>query len=36
MKGDKLTPLFSFLDDQPIKRAITSIEWSPKVIIIKY
>jgi hypothetical protein len=31
MKGDKITNLFSFMDEQPVKRAITSIEWSPKV-----
>lgn len=32
-KGDKIMPLFAFSDTEPIKRAITSIEWSPKVNI---
>lgn len=32
LKGDKITPLFTFQDNEPFKRAITSIEWSPKVI----
>lgn len=33
IKGDKITQMFTFQDDIPLKRAITSIEWSPKVII---
>lgn len=31
LKGDKITSLFTFQDNEPPKRAITSIEWSPKV-----
>ena len=31
VKGDKITQMFTFQDDLPLKRAITSIEWSPKV-----
>ena len=34
VKGDKITQLFTFQDDIPLKRAITSIEWSPKVRIM--
>jgi hypothetical protein len=34
LKGDKVTSLFTFQDNEPMKRAITSIEWSPKVSLI--
>lgn len=30
VKGDKITSLFTFEDGEPLRRAITSIEWSPK------
>lgn len=33
LKGDKITSMFTFQDNEPLKRAITSIEWSPKVCI---
>jgi hypothetical protein len=31
LKGDKITALFTFQDNEPLRRAITSLEWSPKV-----
>lgn len=35
-KNDKLTQMFTFMDNEPMKRAITSIEWSPKVNLSLY
>ena len=34
LKGDKITSLFTFQDNEPLNRTITSIEWSPKVNIL--
>jgi len=31
MNKEKLNPMFTFQDNQPMLRSITSIEWSPKV-----
>ena len=31
LKGDKILPMFTFQDNEPLNRTITSIEWSPKV-----
>lgn len=33
-KNDKITPMFTFQDNEPMKRTITSIEWSPKVHLL--
>ena len=33
-KNDRIQTLFTFQDNEPLKRAITSIEWSPKVRLI--
>ena len=30
-KNERIQTLFTFQDNEPLKRAITSIEWSPKV-----
>ena len=34
VKGERIQSLFTFQDGDPLKRAITSIDWSPKVRIL--
>lgn len=33
-KGDKITQQFIFQPNIPMKRAVTSIDWSPKVSVL--